>query len=280
MEPSLTSEVAIKALVRNAVKSFAAGFRARHEGEFTNPNGTLNMKIHNVFIAVLGPEIQYYTALVRSFDSSLGNMLEGLAIEIGRLFYDVHRHVEGSISLSQIRGIAELLERYKNRQHKPKIADYSFLRQRPDSSDLVTKRHDSDYYLIDRFTGHHYLIELKIGGDLDNKKARSEKEAILEQFAILSNGLSNDAPINVYFATGYNRYGEGKPWRQERVRQFFADDELLIGKNFWNFISHSPDGYMWVLDAYRESAPLICDALTSIKDIYLGGAASDHPPTV
>jgi hypothetical protein len=273
MSPRVTSEVAIKALVRNAVKSFAAGFRARHEGEFDDPNGTLNMKIHNVFIAVLGPEIQYYTALVRSFDSSLGNMLEGLAIEIARLSYEVHQHVEGSISLSQIRGIAELLERYKNRQQRPMVTDYSFLRQHPSDSELVTKRHDSDYYLIDQSTGRHYLIELKIGGDLDNKKARSEKEAILEQFAILSNHLPRAASINIYFATGYNRYGENKPWRQERVRQFFADDELLIGKEFWNFISNSPDGYQWVLDAYRESAPLICEALTSIKEIYLGNEA-------
>ena len=71
---SISREIAIKALVRNAVKSFASGFQARHEGEFDDPDGTLNMKIHNVFIAVLGPEIQYYTALVRSLDSSLGNM--------------------------------------------------------------------------------------------------------------------------------------------------------------------------------------------------------------
>ena len=79
------------------------------------------------------------------------------------------------------------------------------------------------------------MIELKIGGDLDNKKARSEKEALLEQFAILSNTLPDKTKIKVFFATAYNRFGEGKPWRQERVRQFFADDELLIGKRFLGF---------------------------------------------
>ncbi len=50
----------------------------------------------------------------------------------------------------------------------------------------------SDYYLIQKKTETHCLIKLKIGGDLDNKKARSEKEAILEQFAILSNVLADD----------------------------------------------------------------------------------------
>ncbi len=78
----VTSQEAIKGLVQAAVKAYAAGFQARHEGEHSNPNGTINMKIHNVFIAALGSEIQYYTALCRSLDSSLGNMLEGLAMDI------------------------------------------------------------------------------------------------------------------------------------------------------------------------------------------------------
>jgi len=55
-----------------------------------------------VFIAALGEEIQYYTALVRSLDSSLGNMLEGLAINIAKLFYDVKKRVEGPLSLEQV----------------------------------------------------------------------------------------------------------------------------------------------------------------------------------
>ena len=124
--------------------------------------------------------------------------------------------------------------------------------------------------MIDRETNAHYLIELKIGGDLDNKKARSEKEAVLEQFAILSNVLPPKTNIKIFFATAYNRYGENRPWRQERVRQFFADEELLIGKDFWNFVCRSDEGYKIVLEAYRESAPIIKRALDSIKKTYLG----------
>jgi hypothetical protein len=52
------------------------------------------MKIHNVFIAKLGSEIQYYTALVRSLDSSLGSMLEKMAIMISELNYEVKQSVE------------------------------------------------------------------------------------------------------------------------------------------------------------------------------------------
>ena len=268
---TLDKKEAIRSLVHTAIESYAEGFKARHEGEVNNPDGTLNMKIHNVFIAALGPEFQYYTALVRSLDSSLGNMLERLAVNIAGFSYEVRKRVGGPLSVDQTRGISELLEKYKRRElTPPTIEDYQFLRVKPKDNTLKTKRHESDYYLIDKENGDNFLIELKIGGDLDNKKARSEKEAILEQFTILSNISPENKKIKIYFATAYNRYGEGKPWRQERVRQFFAEDELLIGKDFWNFVCKSIDGYNLVLSAYKEKAGLIKKSLDSIKNTYLG----------
>jgi len=269
MPNTIDKDEAIRAIVRASVSQFATGFQARHVGEYNNPDGTINMKIHNVFIAALGPEIQYYTALVRSFDSSLGNMLEKLAIEIARLNFAVHRKVEGPLSPEQTSFIGSLLESYKRRSNFPDVADYEELRSIQPKTTADKKRHESDYFLIDRDTGHHYLIELKIGGDLDNKKARAEKEALLEQFAILSNTISIDTPISIRFATAYNRYEEGQPWLQGRVRQYFADDELLIGKNFWNFVCGHDNGYQIVIDEYQRNASEITTALETIKHTYL-----------
>ena len=48
------TEMSIRQIVRSSVEAFAQGFESRHLGEINNPNGTINMKIHNVFIAVLG----------------------------------------------------------------------------------------------------------------------------------------------------------------------------------------------------------------------------------
>ncbi|HPZ06714.1 MAG TPA: hypothetical protein PL110_01255 [Candidatus Eremiobacteraeota bacterium] len=45
---SVSREKTIKALVHTAVEAFAEGFKARHEGEVDDPDGTINMKIHNV----------------------------------------------------------------------------------------------------------------------------------------------------------------------------------------------------------------------------------------
>lgn len=263
----ISNEQAIRAIVSSYVESYASGFSDRHISEKNDDNGVINMKIHNVFIAALGREIQYYSALARSLDSSLGNMLEKMAIKIATLHYKVSQHVEGVLYQAQTDRIAELLEDYKNHARDPKISDYTGISNLKGKG--IHKRHESDYYLIDQETGMHYLIELKIGGDLDNKKARSEKEALLEQYCILTNELGSEDKVKVLFATAYNRYGEGQPWRQGRVLQFFSKNELCISKDFWNLVCKSKKGYDIVIDEYRKNAHYINEALDKIKNTYL-----------
>ena len=262
-------EKTIRALVSGYVESYASGFSDRHIQEYNNEDGTINMKIHNIFISSLGSDIQYYSALARSLDSSLGNMIEKMAIKIATLNYEVCQHVEGKIYKSQIDYIADLLAEYKNHSKKPKISDYKNLYTKKLDNTSIQKRHESDYYLYDSKKDIHYLIELKIGGDLDNKKARSEKESLLEKYCILANSIGKANNIKLHFATAYNRYGEGKPWRQSRVLQFFDEKELLISKDFWNMICKSDDGYDIVIDEYKKSCHLIIEALEKIKKVYL-----------
>lgn len=268
MAEIIDKERAIRSIVNSAVISYANGFSTRHLADVDNENGVINMKIHNVFIAALGKEIQYYSALARSLDSSLGNMLEGMAISIAKLNYEVSQHVEGTLYKEQTDYIAELLEQYKRSDNRriPKITDYQGISKMTGTAE--TKRHESDYYLLDEESGMHYLIELKIGGDLDNKKARSEKEALLEQYCILTNRLGEER-VKILFATAYNRYGEGRPWTQGRVRQFFCEEELCISRDFWNLICKSEKGYDIVIDEYKKNAHFINEALDEIKDAYL-----------
>ena len=131
MKKQIDSEIAIRELVRSNIKTFAQTFSERHISEIDNPNGTLNMKIHNVFISALGEEIQYFSALVRSFDSSLGNMLESLAGSIARFSYIVTDEVVGPLYPKQTTQIADLLEAYKNNANPKKVAveDYKLIRE-------------------------------------------------------------------------------------------------------------------------------------------------------
>lgn len=62
----VSTEKSIRQIVRSSVEAYATGFESRHIAEKENPNGTINMKIHNVFIAALGKKIQYYTAIKRN----------------------------------------------------------------------------------------------------------------------------------------------------------------------------------------------------------------------
>lgn len=267
----VSTEQSIRKIVKSAIEGYSNGFEERHLEEKNNPNGVINIKIHNIFIAALGQEIQYYSSLVRSLDSSMGNMLEKMAMTIAELFFQVSREVEGPLYPEQITKIAELLEAYKNKDNPktPSTQDYQAIRNIR-SATTKQKTHESDYCLYDKKTNTHHLIELKIGGDLDNKKARSEKEAIFEQYAILANKLKNNSSIKCHFATAYNRFGEDKEWTQSRVLQFFSKDELLIGKDFWNFICCSPKGYKIVIDEYEKNAYLINNAIKKIKTTYLG----------
>lgn len=97
---------------------------------------------------------------------------------------------------------------------------------------------------------------MKASGDLDNKKSKAEKNALLDEYFLLKNLLPNDnsATIRIYFATAYNKFGEGKEWKQERVKQFFAEDELLIGTDYWNFVCNDKDGFDIVFEQYQKSA--------------------------
>ena len=65
------NERAIRAIEKTSVKTFAGAFSEKHLSQIDNEDGIINSKIHNVFIAALGSEIQYYSALCRSLDSSL-----------------------------------------------------------------------------------------------------------------------------------------------------------------------------------------------------------------
>lgn len=61
---------AINEIIDSNIKSFADGFEARHIKEVNDPSGVINAKKNNVFMAELGEEFMFYSAFVRSFDSS------------------------------------------------------------------------------------------------------------------------------------------------------------------------------------------------------------------
>lgn len=266
-------KIAIEAVVDVAITAFAEGLVSRYREESDEPTGVINMKKNNCFIAELGEEFMFYSAFVRSFDSSFGNVLEKMGNQIARQSYEVLDSIDSFILPDQIQRSSNILDSYVSHTSKPEITHYSsFETIYPRDITSFKRTHATDNYFYNPQTNEHYLIELKASGDLDNKKARAEKSALLEEYFLLKNKLKDDphAKVKIFFGTAYNKFGEGQEWKQERVRQFFADDELLIGKDYWNFVCNDPDGFDIIFSQYKNSAEKIKNALTEIKTIYFG----------
>lgn len=264
---------AVEILVDASIKSFSEGLVGRHEKELYCDEGVINMKKKNCFIAELGEEFMFYSAFVRSFDSSFGNVLEGLGNNIAKLSYDVRGNISSFILPDQTQRIASILDSYTDHTSNPSVNHYSsFDVIYPRNTVSYERTHVTDNYFYNPETNEHYLIELKASGDLDNKKAKAEKSALLDEYFLLKNLLKDDstAKIKIYFGTAYNKYGEGNYWKQERVRQFFADEELLIGKDYWNFVCNDKNGFDIVFEQYKKSAYGIKNSLSIIKEMYFG----------
>ncbi|WP_295068753.1 TdeIII family type II restriction endonuclease [Ruminococcus sp.] len=99
------------------------------------------------------------------------------------------------------------------------------------------------------FDGKDWIImELKAGGDLDSSNAPANVEKLLTIYAGLN--VSNS---KAYFATLYNKNGEGNTWTGAVKKHMAFPEMFLIGKNFWNTIL--PDGikYERFTEIYKEA---------------------------
>lgn len=260
---------AINEIIDSSIKSFADGFEIRHIKEVDDPNGVINSKKNNVFIAELGEEFMFYSAFVRSFDSSFGNVLENVGNSIAKLSYEVRGRIESYLLPQQTQHIDYLMTVY-NEHQTPKKEDYenfSWVKPRDITSYMTS--HETDNYFYSPEKKEHYIIELKAGGDLDNKKSKAEKVELLREYFLLKNKLEDsDEKIKVLFATAYNKFGEGNEWKQSQVRQYFDEKELLIGREYWNFVCNDEHGFDIVFEQYRKSANYIKEAIQNIKALY------------
>ena len=88
---------------------------------------------------------------------------------------------------------------------------------------------------------------------------------------MLKNKLEGtDEIVKILFATAYNKFGEGHEWKQSQVRQYFDMEELLIGKDYWNFVCDDSKGFDVVFEQYQKSSKYIKEAIEEIKAFYFG----------
>ena len=158
-------KIAVQAIVDSIVCSFAEGLKSRYIDEAEDPKGVINQKKNNCFIAELGDEFMFYSAFVRSFDSSFGNVLEKMGNNIAKLFYTVNNEIESFILPEQTQHISNIMASY-DKHTTPETWHYdtqNFII--PKDTTSFKQTHQTDNYFYDSENKTHFVIELKAGGD-------------------------------------------------------------------------------------------------------------------
>lgn len=91
------------------------------------------------------------------------------------------------------------------------------------------------------------IFEIKAGGDLDSSNAKGNIEKLLSIYI----GL-NDENTKPYFATIYNKNGEGKEWTGSVSKYLKYPDMFLIGSEFWKKILPNEINFECFIEIYSE----------------------------
>lgn len=99
------------------------------------------------------------------------------------------------------------------------------------------------------FDGDNWnIMELKAGGDLDSSNAPSNVEKLLTIYVDM--GVEN---CKAYFATLYNKDGEGNTWKGSVKKHLAYPEMFLIGKNLWTKILPESISFEEFEDIYKEA---------------------------
>jgi hypothetical protein len=232
----------------------------------------------NPFMAPLGPDLVLYSALTRSLDSAIGIRLERIARSIAQVAWTIRPAGEGELTSLQLTEVGQLLEAYGSRTTAPDPQDIAGL---PVSTagPWQHRRHGRAHLLTNRSVpSQRVLLHIASSGDWDQRKARAEKQGLLENYLMLRN--AGDVPetdgLDVRLGVAYNKFGEGHDWTQSRVLRFFAPSEVLVGSTFWNFIADDPRGFDLVVAAYERHAGRLRAAIQAVVDRHGSGHAFER----
>jgi len=172
--------------------------------------------------------------LGRSLDSSRGNLWEKILVTISKNF--------NKKTYGKIEGL--ILEN----SGKQWIIDLGFER-----------------------TDINYLLEIKLGGNLDNKKAKVEAKALKDRKeCLLNNNLATE--VKTYLGVVCLGNGETSPadWVMGRVSEGFDRSEVLVERELFDFVSNDTDVFDFIVNVIQPLAMKHeLSAIESIKNKYL-----------
>lgn len=222
-----------------------------------------NKKVNNFLLSQMDERITASMVFVSSFESKSGFAIETCAKRIARLRFGeenvpsiVNPHnLRHNLNLASITGQVVVTNVDTNNGNlRGKISAY---RANNEASGLGKKRVESgvtqdnikrdllplseEFKTVNIhtkpvdlafFDGINWNVcELKAGGDLDSSNAPSNVEKLLTIYVDMA--MPN---CNAYFATLYNKDGEGNTWKGAVKKHMHYPSMFLIGADFWNKI--------------------------------------------
>lgn len=247
------------------------------EGDFSS---NYRRKVNNFLLSQMDERISASMVFVSSFESKSGFAIEICAKRIARLTFgeenvpaivnprnlrhnidpatisgqvvvtDVDTHngdLRGEIASFRANNVAEGKGRIRIESrvtHETCQATLLPLSQKYKGNQIYTKPVDLAFF--DGTTWN--IMELKAGGDLDSSNAPSNVEKLLTIYVDM--GIEN---CKAYFATLYNKDGEGNTWTGAVKKHLNYPSMFLIGAKFWEQIL--PDGISFndFTEIYREA---------------------------
>lgn len=234
------------------------------ENDFT---ANYKRKINNFLLSQMDEQITASMVFVSGFESKSGFAIETCAKRIARLKFGEEnvpvlvnpRNLPNNIDSKTISGQVVVTDvdthngdlrgeiaafRANNEAHgmgrkrvesgvtQESIRENLFpLAQKYRTTSIYTKPVDLAFFDGERWN----ILELKAGGDLDSSNAPSNVEKLLTIYVDM--GMKD---CNTYFATLYNKDGDGNTWTGAVKKHLNYPSMFLIGAAFWNKIL--PDG--------------------------------------
>lgn len=265
----------MKALIKQIILEEFSNMTKLIENDFSF---NYRRKVNNFLLSQMDKKITASMVFVSSFESKSGFAIEACAKRIARLSFgeenvpaivnprhlphhidpanvsgqivvtDVDTHngdLRGEIAAfranNQASGMGRM-RRESNVTHATCRSTLLPLSEKYRSTHISTKPVDLAF-----FDGSVWnIMEIKAGGDLDSSNAPSNIEKLLTIYVDM--GIEN---CNAYFATLYNKDGEGNTWTGAVKKHLNYPSMFLIGAKFWERILPAKISFMEFTEIYR-----------------------------
>jgi hypothetical protein len=189
--------------------------------------------VNNSFVCdVFSSEFKVYKALGRSIDSSMGILHEKLLVASSKYYNDKTFKTYSDLTVDG----------------KKWIIDLGFVRN-----------------------GDITIIEIKLNGELDNKKVKSEKRALMSRKKSLME--AQDCDVKFYLGIVGNKDGGAAcNWKPGRITRYgFDRSEVLVSEELYTKVTNDTEFFSWFKREINMGLiqPVVNDVISKILNLYI-----------